>query len=141
MKNIAVVMAERGRTLDLLTEMWKLFMSWYTFFFTANLVSLGWALTSESIKSSSIVALSIFWCIINVSGTISCMVARKRTVSVREQILSMEATLNEAQDDHRFQESFSPFPFGVAVYASLANAFSLVASFAVWIYILLQNVS
>jgi hypothetical protein len=121
-------------------EAWKIYMTWYTWFFGANLLVLGWIFTrgTNPIKPRDIVLLAGAWIIFNIFGIVSSMRLRAFTLKAKDQGATLSRRLAESTESKSMLVSDLGFPSELGRFGALANAISLGINCVLWLYLLLR---
>jgi hypothetical protein len=124
-----------------LFETWRLYMSWYTWFFGANLIVLGWMLTrnDNAIDGIGAIILSSAWIIFNTTGFISTLRLRLHSITVTQKAESLSAILANVMPDCDSLKSNLGFPNDVGNIGLIANAISLLINILMWSYLLISS--
>jgi hypothetical protein len=128
----AEVSAIRGS----LFEAWKIYMNWYTWFFGANLLVLGWLFTAAKPPSElNMRLIGGAWIFFNSIGTVTSLRIRTYTLEASAGINSLTSLLNQTSGWSFKVTSNLSFPERLGALAALFNALALSVNIALWIYI------
>lgn len=119
-------------------EAWKTYMSWYTWFFGANLIVLGWILTKpkEAPQPRNVRVLAAVWIIFNVAGLISTLRLRTFSAGIAARAEEVCQLMNERLLPLNLKASpSSGFAGHLSWWGATANAASLLANVLVWAYV------
>jgi hypothetical protein len=119
-------------------QAWQIYMTWYTWFFGANLIVLGWLFTqsAEPLQQRHVRLLCIGWIVFNVTGVAS---------TIRLMMFSRRATRKGAQLSSRLADTvsggvaFDPlcsFPTELGDVGALGNLISLAINIGLWTYLM-----
>ena len=128
---------------DQLHELWRQYMSWYTFAFTANLLALSWAglnqeffrlVDSGSLRVPAFLFASIwiFINILNVLGSVVVSIYTSNQISRARRLLTAAYKASETPIHLRVKHNF---PGVVSQLVGQANILALFAFIGVWTYI------
>ncbi|MDY6839583.1 MAG: hypothetical protein SWH78_16585 [Thermodesulfobacteriota bacterium] len=109
-------------------------MTWFTFFFTANLIVMSWVLTeTENIsKSGAVWLVAVFWIFVNLTGTITSI---GLAIYSYQSVSRMEIMLQKLAAKGGIFDLKSPFPKTLSVLGALFNSAALLGNIVVWSYI------
>lgn len=134
-----ILTKELDHTYSGVYDMWSLYLKWYTFFFTSNLIVMSWIFTNpeeiKSVEGNFITVLSIFWIIFNVTGIITSVLVAQQSRKANDRIDKILAKLDFRRD---MVMRKSPIPDSITRFGGLANAFSLFLVLIAWAYILVK---
>lgn len=119
-------------------ESWRIYMSWYTWFFGANLIVLGWIFTKE-VKADLAAAITVFsaaWIIFNIMGIVSAIRLQSYTRVAAKEALHLTHRLAELAGSSKEQHKNLGFPLDLARVAGFANAAALLVVVVLWLYLL-----
>lgn len=138
--------AESRFVVDRLFELWRLYITWYTFAFTANLLALSWIglqeglmkqFAEDSLRMPVLVFASV-WILVNLLNTIGSIVIDIYTGRrVRRARRLIEAAYEGSNTPSSVRVEHN-FPRGVASLAAQGNTISLFVFTLVWFYIFLK---
>ena len=125
------------------TETWKIYMAWYTWFFGANLIVLGWIFTQPITSSAvrdpkSVAMLAISWIFFNGLGIANSLRVRKYTMDVSQQTQKLSRSITESSPVDLELDSNLGFPNNLGSFGALANAASLFVNTCLWLYLLIH---
>jgi hypothetical protein len=138
---IEMVESELKRLREAAFESWKIYMTWYTWFFGANLIVLGWLLAKPygEVDPWNGVVLAAVWVIFNGAGVVSTLRLRAFTqhVAARAGALS-ERLMEEARSQGLLVDLSSGFAGEFGRWGAGANAFSLAVNVLIWVFLAAQ---
>ena len=129
-----------------LHDLWRQYMSWYTFAFTANLLALSWiglnpeffARVDDGTLRVPALLFSLMWIFINFLNIVGCLVVNGFTgrQTKRARVLLQAAYEGSSTPPHlRVEHNFPRF---VTRLAGQGNAVALLTFVGVWSYIALR---
>jgi len=125
-------------------EAWKLYMTWYTWFFGANLLALGWLYTQASSVGGpkrSMAILAAAFMIFNLSGVISSIRIRSYTMKATAKAKELSCVLQKSNPTVVGLDSNLGFPSDLGRHGATVNAVSLFISLGLWLYLFVQALS
>jgi len=139
----AELIMESRAAVERLHELWKLYMGWYTFAFTSNLLALSWAGLNPSffsdieqgplrVPATVFAALWIFINLLNLFGSVMIDFYTGRASRRINRLLAHAYEGSDTPHDLRVQ---SNFPTAISRFAAQGNALSMIAFIIVWGYI------
>jgi hypothetical protein len=137
-ESMVVLDAELKRLRDGAFEAWKIYMAWYTWFFGANLIVLGWVLTKDfnSATSLNTRVLAAVWIIFNAAGVVSTLRLRAFTRDVTSRTDDICQKINAAVRHIGVDvELTSGYAGRLSAWGAGANAVSLSVNVLVWTYV------
>lgn len=102
-------------------EFFRLYIQWYTFFWTINVAALAF-LTKDSLRNAEIIAW--LFVALNLLACGVCFFVWKAASTANDEATTIAASIGDA--------SGSPFSMSIVSYACGAGALSLVANIACW---------
>jgi hypothetical protein len=130
--------AELKRLRDTVFESWKVYMSWYTWFFGANLLVLGWILTrkADAPSATNVRILALTWIVFNLLGTVGTFQVRTFTETMSTRADLVCRLINERTGSMPGGFTLSSGLAGrLTKWAAVANGASLIANATVWLYV------
>ena len=123
-------------------DAWRIYMTWYTWFFGANLVVLGWIFTRETapLESRNVAILAVAWIAFNITGVISTWRLRSFTMQATTQAAKLGAALATLVPESRNLDSNLGFPSDLGNAGALANALSLAINICLWSYLFIKAI-
>ncbi len=115
-----------------IVDTWKVYMTWYTFFFTSNLIVMSWVFTGKELRTDHLWLLCLFWIVLNISGAISSFMLAKYSTNMASR---MNRILCHLSSSSFSADKSSPFPVQLSVFGAYANGAALIINIGVWIYI------
>ena len=139
----AVVENELKRIQAGVFDAWCIYMTWYTWFFGANLIVLGWIFTQgmNPLKPRDVALLSAAWMIFNLSGVISSLRLRSFTMQAIAQALELSRTLAPLVTAKVKLDSNLGFPSDLGNVGALANVLALGINICLWLYLFIREVA
>lgn len=135
-KEIEALRSELAAIRTGLFEAWKIYMSWYTWFFGANLFVLGWFFTgNKSPGGANIIILAIAWCFFNILGTATSLKLREYTLEASSETKQLAETFNNSVEWAFHIKATASFPERLGALAATFNALALTVNVAMWIYV------
>ena len=121
-------------------DAWRIYMTWYTWFFGANLIVLGWIFTKpgEPVQSFDFTVLALAWIVFNATGIVSTL--RLRTFTMKSSANAFELVTEIAigagydADEEKLTSNLG-IPSELGNVGALANAFALSINIALWLYL------
>jgi hypothetical protein len=137
-----VVENELKRIQTAVFDAWRIYMTWYTWFFGANLVVLGWIFTRETtpLGGRKVAILAVAWIAFNITGVISTWRLRSFTMRATTQAAKLSALLATLVPEGRELNSNLGFPSDLGNAGALANAFSLAINISLWSYLFINAI-
>lgn len=111
-------------------EIWRLYLTWFGWFFNLNLIALGWILVNETARGRPIIGLSvlmIFSLLIGIGSGLKMRVYFTRACCRAE---SLKARIGEGGPDIGLL-----FGSPLATYVLIANPAALASAIAAWMYV------
>ena len=123
-------------------DAWRIYMNWYTWFFGANLIVLGWIFTqgTKPLEPRSVAILAIAWIVFNITDVISTWRLRIYTMRATAQTAKLSALLATLVPERSELRSDLGFPADLGNAGALANALSLTINICLWDYVCLQAI-
>jgi hypothetical protein len=134
-ETVPILEKELQRLRDGAYEVWRTYTSWYTWFFGANLIVLGWVLTSKAgmMDPTNIRLLAGMWIAFDLSAFISTLRLREFCVKSTRQADTICHALNERLAPLKLGvEVSSGFAGRLSSWGAAANALSLLAIGIIW---------
>ena len=120
------------------------FMSWYTFFWTLNVVALGWLYASKEIQDPKAMLahgrgyIYILFILLNLIAIRSCLESRLAALRLRHEAEQAAATwLSRLAPAHSLPAGRGLLPLHVTSYAFMSCAVSLLLNTLAWAVLLL----
>jgi hypothetical protein len=134
MSEMVPTVGELDRIHTSVADAWRIYMTWFTFFFTANLVVMSWVLTrtSEIAQSGSVWLLCLFWIVFNTTGAVSSIGLAKYSHASSNR---MKTILEILKQRGKVFDAELPFPQALSVMGACFNAAALIGNICVWAYI------
>ncbi|WP_299960789.1 hypothetical protein [uncultured Roseobacter sp.] len=154
---LGLLLSERKLSSEFLMKVLVAYMQWYTFFFTANLISIGWLVSNDQMRTEILrpdvfflpgVALSALWillCTIASAGsmlTVNYMQHAANNLSRMEKNIRVRIARGTADSNHQDDAtniSSIDMPRRLFTYTGYANATSTVLSGAFWLGVMLLS--
>ena len=135
--HIPVIEGELRRLRDGLFDAWKVYMSWYTWFFGANLIVLGWIFTqSPEPEPKNMKILAASWALFNLTGFIASLRVRSYTLWAKDRAEELcEKLKKEVQALQVSVEPTSGFPSELFSFGAAASSLSLAVNICLWGYL------
>lgn len=140
-KVLVVLEAELKRLRDGAFEAWKIYISWYTWFFGGNLLVLGWVLTRKAgvAETVNVAVLAAAGIVFNLSAIVATLRLQSFTREVARRAAAICEQINAAVRDMGVTaEMTSGFAGRFGNWGAGANAVMLFGNVAVWLYVLLR---
>jgi len=140
---------ELSRLRESVMGAWTVYMSWYTWFFGANLIVLGWIFSSTDVvecsdsklNSQYMTILASAWMFFNLLGLASTFILRQHTMRMSGLAdvvcADLEAQLKAKKSAIRPSASFTGRLGG---WGAVANGSSLAVNFFLWGYLLIEAI-
>jgi hypothetical protein len=123
-------------------DAWRLYMTWYTWFFGANLVVLGWIFTrgTAPLEPRNVAILAVAWILFNITGVVSTWRLRSLTMQATKQAAKLGALLATLVPESSDLNSNLGFPADLGNAGALANALSLTINICLWFYLCINSI-
>ena len=136
-----IIENELGRIQKGIFDSWNVFMSWYTWFFGANLLVLGWIFTKgiTSTGKQEIILLSLAWIFFNILGIVTSLRLWSYSREASDEAKRLAHCIIELVGSNKEQHKNLGFPRDLASFGGIANAAALFVNLLLWLYVLVKN--
>ncbi len=137
-----IIEAELQRIQNGVFDSWKIYMSWYTWFFGANLLVLGWIFTKNigAKFNEAIVIFSAAWIFFNILGIISALRLQSYSQFAANEAQSLAHRMADISGYSKEVHKNLGFPLDLAKVGGYANAAALLVNVGLWLYLLIKHV-
>lgn len=95
--HLDLVRSELEAIRDSLLKIWAIYMTWYTWFFGANLLVIGWLFTADHPPTAErTMLLSLAWIVFNTTGLISSLKMRSYTTAASRHAAQLVDVVNRS---------------------------------------------
>lgn len=114
-------------------KIWQTYFQYYVWFFGANLISVGWVLTSkEPLKGQPVIMLSLVWIAVSIIVSPAPLIIGRYSKSAREQCLGL---ISEMDQTRLYERINVIFPKDLINYLPWANFISYWIAVIGWIFV------
>lgn len=138
---VDAVERELSRMQNGLFDSWKVYMTWYTWFFGANLIVLGWLFSSNiKISADRSLFLSGAWFVANLTGAIATWRLMRFTEECKSKARELVTVITKsAPGELAFDPEFS-FPAALGSVGAKANILALLINMLLWSYLCVRSI-